>query len=400
MKTPTTLQVRISSCSPDLTRALQMGRTIMDDLARYGKDELIAEALGNEASDLRKFAKKIEGDLRKVLVCKLKHPPLIAFQVERESISDYVQESENLAKLHMKIKGCDDVLANMQLPIRSRKGTVDGLKLSWLSMCKVNMEIKSLQERATDLSVKTNNRKKVESQLVSRVDHMLVSSDLIEKITESETRSFRQPQAQDDEELRSFRQTEESLSFTSPVAVRSLFSGEETARTSKLPGRDFVVQSLPLAALQTWVSLMVVSDSECANFVRSGCKSACSDGGSIKGHEVRNADRFPPPPPPPPPRRRRRRLPPPLPLPPPPPPPPACTPAAAAAACNHHPPPPPPPPPLPLPPAACTHPPPPPPPPPPSPSPLFLLILVFSIFCLGDRDCVLKVREGLVVLTC
>ena len=36
-------------------------------------------------------------------------------KVERESISDYVQESENLAKLHMKIKDCDDVLANMQV---------------------------------------------------------------------------------------------------------------------------------------------------------------------------------------------------------------------------------------------------------------------------------------------
>jgi len=130
-------------------------------LARYGKDDLIAEALRNEASDLRKFAKRIEGDLRKV---------------ERESISDYVQESENLAKLHMKIKDCDDVLANMQSLLGSFQSDLG----------KVNMEIKSLQERATDLSVKTNNRKKVESQLVGRIDNMLVSSELIEKITETE----------------------------------------------------------------------------------------------------------------------------------------------------------------------------------------------------------------------
>ncbi|EKX52826.1 vacuolar protein sorting 52B [Guillardia theta CCMP2712] len=134
---------------------------MQDDLARYGKDDLIAEALRNEASDLRKFAKRIEGDLRKV---------------ERESISDYVQESENLAKLHMKIKDCDDVLANMQSLLGSFQSDLG----------KVNMEIKSLQERATDLSVKTNNRKKVESQLVGRIDNMLVSSELIEKITETE----------------------------------------------------------------------------------------------------------------------------------------------------------------------------------------------------------------------
>eukprot|EP00961_Rhodomonas_salina_P267549 3615109-Rhodomonas_salina.1 len=119
--------------------------TIEEDLEKYGGDDMIAEALASEGANLRQYVKRIEGDLRKV---------------ERESIADYVRESENLAQLHMKIRSCDEVLGNMQ----DLLGTFQG------NLGKVSAEIKTLQERAGKLSVKAKNRKLVDGKLSRFVD--------------------------------------------------------------------------------------------------------------------------------------------------------------------------------------------------------------------------------------
>jgi len=122
---------------------------------------MIAEALASEGANLRQYVKRIEGDLRKV---------------ERESIADYVRESENLAQLHMKIRSCDEVLGNMQ----DLLGTFQG------NLGKVSAEIKTLQERAGKLSVKAKNRKLVDGKLSRFVDGAGVPPALIETITEAD----------------------------------------------------------------------------------------------------------------------------------------------------------------------------------------------------------------------
>jgi hypothetical protein len=133
------------------------------DLANYGGDEMIAEAIRN--GDLRRYAKDIEGDLRRVervilvavpvLVGSRLHPCVAAWgkspwwcadspgkqNTTQESIADYVHESENLAHLHMKIRSCDKLLAGME----------DVLAGFQADLGKVSEEIKGLQHRAGDL---------------------------------------------------------------------------------------------------------------------------------------------------------------------------------------------------------------------------------------------------------
>ena len=121
--------------------------------------QLIAEAIRN--GDLRQYAKDIEGDLRKV---------------ERESIADYVHESENLAQLHMQIRSCDEQLEGME-------HVLAGFQAGLGKVCE---EIKGLQQRASELSVKGRNRKDANERLAALVDRMAVSPSLIYTITEAE----------------------------------------------------------------------------------------------------------------------------------------------------------------------------------------------------------------------
>ena len=132
---------------------------IDEDLAKYGDDELIAEALRN--GDLRQYARDIEGDLRKV---------------ERDSIADYVHESENLAHLHMKIRSCDQLLEGMETVLGSFQGDLG----------KVTEEIKGLQQRASEMGVKDRNRREVNTRLTSIIDMAAVSPSLIHTITEAD----------------------------------------------------------------------------------------------------------------------------------------------------------------------------------------------------------------------
>ena len=132
---------------------------IEEDLALFGNDELIAEAIRN--GDLRRYVTDIEGDLRKV---------------ERDSIADYVHESENLAQLHRKIRGCDQLLEGMET-------VLGGFQTD---LGRVSEEIKGLQQQASELSVKGRNRRAVNHRLTSVVDAVAVSPSLIHTITEAE----------------------------------------------------------------------------------------------------------------------------------------------------------------------------------------------------------------------
>jgi len=135
--------------------------TVEEDLELHGQDELIVKALASGGEELRQYTRQIEGDLR---------------MVERESIGDYVQESENLANLHMQIRGCDEVLGKMEASLGSFQHELG----------KVSSEIQSLQARSSGLNVRAENRKNVEAGLARYIDGAAVSPALIHAVTESE----------------------------------------------------------------------------------------------------------------------------------------------------------------------------------------------------------------------
>jgi len=87
-----------------------------------------------------------------------------------------VHESENLAHLHMKIRSCDKLLEGME-------DVLGGFRAD---LGKVSEEIKGLQHRAADLSVKSSNRRDVNVRLSGVVDSVAVSPILVHTITEAE----------------------------------------------------------------------------------------------------------------------------------------------------------------------------------------------------------------------
>ena len=135
--------------------------SIEEDLAKYGGDQLIADALQSGGAELRTYARQIEADLRKV---------------EKESIADYVSESENLAHLHMKISASDSVLAKIQSDLGAFQSDLG----------KVSEEIKSIQERARGMTVRAKNRKSIHGTLARFVDLSAIPPGMVHGICESD----------------------------------------------------------------------------------------------------------------------------------------------------------------------------------------------------------------------
>ena len=74
-----------------------------EDLETLMQQDIEVQEALSKGIDLRKYAQEVEGALR---------------QVERESIQDYIKESEGLAGLHTQIRQCDGVLDSMESMLR------------------------------------------------------------------------------------------------------------------------------------------------------------------------------------------------------------------------------------------------------------------------------------------
>ena len=122
--------------------------------------ESVQEAL-NKGTDLRQYSEEVEAALR---------------SVERESIQDYIGESESLAGLHTQIRTCDNVLDSMESMLRGFQG----------DLASISAQIKFLQDESLSMNVKLRNRKAAEAQLSSFIEQIVVPPDLITAICESE----------------------------------------------------------------------------------------------------------------------------------------------------------------------------------------------------------------------
>ena len=130
------------------------------DLASFQADTNVQEALA-QGTDLREYAQQVEAALR---------------SVERESIQDYIGESESLAGLHTQIRSCDTVLDSMESMLRGFQG----------DLSQISAQIKFLQDESLSMNVKLRNRKAAETQLSSFIQQIVVPPDLITNICESE----------------------------------------------------------------------------------------------------------------------------------------------------------------------------------------------------------------------
>eukprot|EP01083_Nonionella_stella_P077024 210128_1 len=134
-------------------------RDVDDDLQKFQQDDIVKEAL-LKGVDLRQYSQQIEQQLE---------------GVQNDSISDYLKESENLARLHKQIQGCDGILENMQ---KMLSGFQNNLK-------SISGEIKHLQDESLSMNVQLNNRKAAEDRLSNFVSSIVVHPDLIRDICDA-----------------------------------------------------------------------------------------------------------------------------------------------------------------------------------------------------------------------
>jgi len=131
-----------------------------DDLAGFQTDAAVQEAVSS-GRDLRQYAEEVEGALR---------------GVERESINDYIKESESLAGLHTQIRECDSVLDTMESMLRGFQGDLSS----------ISSQIKYLQDESLSMNVKLRNRKAAETRLSSFITQIVVPPELISSICDAD----------------------------------------------------------------------------------------------------------------------------------------------------------------------------------------------------------------------
>eukprot|EP00735_Rhodelphis_limneticus_P006766 TRINITY_DN19201_c0_g1::TRINITY_DN19201_c0_g1_i1::g.2358::m.2358 TRINITY_DN19201_c0_g1::TRINITY_DN19201_c0_g1_i1::g.2358 ORF type:complete len:679 (+),score=218.02,sp/Q94KD3/VP52A_ARATH/39.65/3e-169,Vps52/PF04129.7/3.4e-134,Sec3_C/PF09763.4/2.2e-06,Sec3_C/PF09763.4/0.0073,COG5/PF10392.4/0.0014,COG5/PF10392.4/7e+03,COG5/PF10392.4/15,COG2/PF06148.6/0.0039,COG2/PF06148.6/1.1e+04,COG2/PF06148.6/1.4e+03,Baculo_PEP_C/PF04513.7/4.3,Baculo_PEP_C/PF04513.7/8.2,DUF148/PF02520.12/4.7e+03,DUF148/PF02520.12/ len=129
-------------------------------LSIFEHNELIQAALTRDL-DLRDYTKQIETDLR---------------EVEKDSIHDYMRESDNLTALHEDIRSCDDILAKLETMLSGFQE----------SLGNISSEIKYLQEESMSMNMKLKNRRLAEHELSTFTERAVLPEDLLRGIEQHE----------------------------------------------------------------------------------------------------------------------------------------------------------------------------------------------------------------------
>jgi predicted translin family RNA/ssDNA-binding protein len=110
-----------------------MAQTTKDAMGdHFTHDESLKEVL-QTGTDLREYSLEIEKELAKV---------------SNQSISAYIKESENIAKLHNQIGTCDNILENMESMLTNFQQVLNN----------ISSEITILQKKSVNMSQQLTNR--------------------------------------------------------------------------------------------------------------------------------------------------------------------------------------------------------------------------------------------------
>lgn len=107
--------------------------------------------------DLRAYTLKVEQDLH---------------SVEVDAINGYVTEAENFGLLHSQITACDETLESMERLLSGFQADLGN----------ISEEIKYLQGESSSISIKLNNRRKVEEKLAHVIDGVILPKSLVTNI--------------------------------------------------------------------------------------------------------------------------------------------------------------------------------------------------------------------------
>lgn len=105
---------------------------IGDDLLAFEEDDMVHQAL-HRGVDLRKYGADLEKELR---------------VAEMDSVSQYVENNQQVVDLHKQMQECDAVLARMQEMLLGFQADLGG----------ISEEIKHLQDESLSMSIRLRNR--------------------------------------------------------------------------------------------------------------------------------------------------------------------------------------------------------------------------------------------------
>jgi len=130
----------------------------MEQMEHFQSESLIQQALGGQGDGSVGIASKsIEGELR---------------EVERESLREYVRESQNLSHLKADIEGCSLILGSMEDVLSSFESNLGSL----------GDKIRTLQTKGSSLRQKLANRQEVERNLLQFTESISFSQRLLREV--------------------------------------------------------------------------------------------------------------------------------------------------------------------------------------------------------------------------
>jgi hypothetical protein len=129
---------------------------IGDDLLAFQEDEMVQQAL-HRGVDLKKYGRDLERELK---------------LVEMESVSQYVENGQQVVDLHRQMQECDSVLSRMQEMLLGFQADLGG----------ISEEIKHLQDESLSMSIRLKNRRAAEEKLHRFLDNSSVTAGMAENI--------------------------------------------------------------------------------------------------------------------------------------------------------------------------------------------------------------------------
>lgn len=130
------------------------------DIERFASNDSVRAVL-EKGVDLQNYGSKIQEDLE---------------EAEQASINDYLNQVDRVESLHEEISTCDHALATMEELLMQFK----------LALGQITTDIKSLQSKSQELTIKLNNRKEVEKYLHEFTRNVTITNDFQNLITKGE----------------------------------------------------------------------------------------------------------------------------------------------------------------------------------------------------------------------
>ena len=129
-----------------------------DDLLQFQSDPLVKEAL-TKGVDLRHYSQQLDEELG---------------GREQGLLMDYLSHADDLALLHSRVRGCDEILRRMEEMVSQFKGSIG----------EMSEEIAGMQATSMSMSTKVENRQVAHAKLAKFLTTAYIAPDVLSKLND------------------------------------------------------------------------------------------------------------------------------------------------------------------------------------------------------------------------